>query len=59
VFRRRKGMDEQACREALYGRRRAVRAVPLTREADPKLAGERIRREFEQRARGRGEEEAA
>jgi hypothetical protein len=52
-------MDEQACREALYGERREVRAEPLTRKADPKRAGERIRREFERRARGRGEEEAA
>ena len=32
-------MDEQACREALYGGPREIRAEPLTRQADPKRAG--------------------
>ena len=58
MFRRPKAMDEQACREALYGGPREVRAEPLTRKADPKRAGERIRMGFERRLSGR-EEEAA
>jgi hypothetical protein len=52
-------MDEQACRKALYGGPREVRAEPLTRQADPKRAGERIRMGFERRLVSREEEEAA
>jgi hypothetical protein len=52
-------MDEQACRDALYGGPRDVRAEPLTRRADPKRAGERIRLGFERRLEARAEEEAA
>jgi hypothetical protein len=51
-------MDEQACRQALYGGSRDVRAEPLTRKADPKRAGERIRLGFERRLAGRDEEAA-
>jgi hypothetical protein len=59
VLRRLKPLDEQACLKALYGGPREVHAEPLTRKADPKRTGERIRERFEQRLSEREEEEAA